>query len=171
MLRISKNFVLAGWIGHFGEGQWREAPSFDPCYFLRPVSCHPRPSTPTPCLFSPTNNRSSWMGGRRGGNFFYDFFAIFSPPSLFGFQTHSFLPHPLESGGHHLYRCLGIKALWSLLLNGGLGQPWLGQRARSWGGYPLFQPAEWASVPTDRDFGGLSTRQRWGNVYKVPHAC
>lgn len=59
-----------------------------------------------------------------GGSLFYDFFA---PP--IGFQAHSFLPRPLElvkgGGVRHLYRCLGIKDPWPLLLRGGLGQPWL----------------------------------------------
>lgn len=58
---------------------------------------------------------------------------FFSSSLPFGFQAHSFLPRPRESGGHHLYRCLGIKAPWPLLLRGGLGQRWLGQRGEGQG--------------------------------------
>lgn len=118
------------------------ASSSDPCHSLRPVLClfSPwSPHPPPPCPLSPTNKRTSWMRRRRRrrwggeGTSFMTSLPFFSSSLPFGFQAHSFLPRPRESGGHHLYRCLGIKAPWPLLLRGGLGQRWLGQRGEGQG--------------------------------------
>lgn len=155
IMKLSKTFstlsvqwnVRGGWCV-FMDVWRRMACSFDPCHSLRPVLClfspwSPRPP-PTPCPLTATNKRTSWVRRRRWrrwwGHLFYDFFAIFFllPPFRF---SGPFVPASSSGvGGHHLYRCLGIKAPWPLLLRGGLGQRWLGQGARGRGGLP-FVPA------------------------------
>ncbi len=100
------------------------------------------------------------------------------PPSPIRFSG-PFVPASSSGvGGHHLYRCLGIKAPWPLLLRGGLGQRWLGQGARGRGGL-LFVPAcrvELQFPQTWEPTGGPrapAAWQRWGNVYRAkgPHTC
>lgn len=111
----------------FSEG-WREVLTPDTLADLSFVSSHPGPVTPTPLSPRQHQQKDLWdEEGEGRGHLFYDFSL------LLGFQAHSFLPRPPESGGHHLYRCLGIKAPWPPLLGGGQG-------ARGRGGLP-FVPA------------------------------
>lgn len=122
-----------GLIGTFNGCVKGVCGSFDPCNSLWPVLCLFSPwSLYPPTSMSPQPYPTKGPlggGGGGGGKLFHDSFAIFLPfKTPFSLQT---LLRPLESGGHHLYRCLGMKALWPLLLSGGLGQQWLGQGARA----------------------------------------
>lgn len=117
--------------------------SFDPCHSLRPVlcllsPCSPHPLSPPLRPLTPANKGTSW---RRGGlvvwgHLFYASFAIFLPQPI-RFSGPFVLASSSGVGGHHLYRCLGIKAPWPLLLLGGPGQWWLGQGPRGRGGLPF----------------------------------
>lgn len=114
------------------------------------VSSHPGSLTIHPHVPSapPTMGPPGWEGGG-GVQLFYDFFAIF----LFLHPIRFSVPVSSSGvGGHHLYRCLGIKVPWPLLLRGGLWQRWLGQGASGRGGLPF--------VPASRV--GFSSHRTWG---------
>lgn len=132
------------------------AGSFDPCDSLRPVLCLVSPWSPHPppsCPLTRTNKRTSWMRRRWwGGTSFMTSLPFFSPPPPIRFSGPFVPASSLGVGGHHLYRCLGIKAPWPLLLRGGLGQRWLGQGARGKGGLP-FVPASRVGFSSHRPGG------------------
>lgn len=133
----------------FSEG-WLEVLTPDTLADLSFVSSHPGPVTPP----SPRHHQQKDLADEEeeevGGHLFYDFFAIFFSSLLFGFQAHSFLPRPPETGGATIY----IVA-WELRPRGplccevGWGSGGWGRGRGAGEGCPLFQPAEWASVPTD----------------------
>lgn len=96
----------------------------DPCLSGGCGVCVSFVCPPTPPTSPAHQQKDPQMGGGTSIMTSLPFFYS-CPPS--GFQPHWFLPHPpRESGGHHLYRCLGIKAPWPLLLGSGLRLRWRG---------------------------------------------
>lgn len=80
----------------FGEG-WLRAVTPAALSDLSFVSSHPGPPPPS-SLFHQQKDLSGEEGGR-GGTSFMTSLPFFFSTLPFGFQAHSFLPRPRESGG------------------------------------------------------------------------
>lgn len=158
----------------YGGGGWRLWPLWlsptCPLSLLTPV---PSPSTP---MCPQPHQQWDLLGEKEevGCNSFMTSLPFFSSSTPFDFQS---LSHPLESGTTIYIVAWELRSRGPFCCEVGCGSGGCGRGRAAEEGCPLFQPAEWASVPTE--FGGWGEApapaawQRWGNVYKAacPHTC
>lgn len=95
-----------------------------------------------------------------GATSFMTSLPFFSPPFPLGLQAHSFLPRPRESGATIYIVAWELRPRGPFCCEVGWGSSGWGRGRGAGEGCPLFQPAEWASVPTDlgADGGGPGPR-------------
>ena len=164
IMKLSKTFstlsiqwnVRGGWCV-FMDVWRRMACSFDPCHSLRPVLClfspwsprPPHPPVPSPPPTKGPLGRGGGGGGGGGGTSFMTSLPFFSSSLPFGFQAHSFLPRPRESGATIYIVAWELRPRGPFCCEVGWGSGGWGRGRGAGEGCPLFQPAEWASVPTD----------------------
>lgn len=158
----------------YGGGGWRLWPLWlsptCPLSLLTPV---PSPSTP---MCPQPHQQWDLLGEKEevGCNSFMTSLPFFSSSTPFDFQS---LSHPLESGATIYIVAWELRSRGPFCCEVGCGSGGWGRGRAAEEGCPLFQPAEWASVPTELGGWGEAPApaawQRWGNVYKAacPHTC
>lgn len=158
----------------YGGGGWRLWPLWlsptCPLSLLTPV---PSPSTP---MCPQPHQQWDLLGEKEevGCNSFMTSLPFFSSSTPFDFQS---LSHPLESGATIYIVAWELRSRGPFCCEVGCGSGGWGRGRAAEEGCPLFQPAEWASVPTELGGWGEAPApaawQRWGNVYRAacPHTC
>lgn len=158
----------------YGGGGWRLWPLWlsptCPLSLLTPV---PSPSTP---MCPQPHQQWDLLGEKEevGCNSFMTSLPFFSSSTPFDFQS---LSHPLESGATIYIVAWELRSRGPFCCEVGCGRGGWGRGRAAEEGCPLFQPAEWASVPTELGGWGEAPApaawQRWGNVYRaaLPHTC
>lgn len=157
-----------------GGGGWRFWPLwFSPTCPLSLLALVPSPSTP----MCPQPRRQWDLLGEKeevGCTSFMTSLPFFSSSTPFDFQS---LSHPRESGATIYIVVWELRPRGPFCCEVGCGSGGWGRGRGAEEGCPLFQPAEWASVPTELGGRGEAPApaawQRWGNVYRAacPHVC